>query len=116
MKEEQERLQAQHRVLSLVFDGKLVFPPVPRLRDALDLGYGAATWAIELAEQHPDCEVCLLPLVRLRVSRDQVVGVDISFHMLPEEHPENFEPQVCSTVLLRLAIHDVAAVRMTLLV
>ena len=55
--EEAERLHAQHRVLSLVFDGRLVFGPVPQLRRALDLGYGAASWAIELANGRPDCHV-----------------------------------------------------------
>ena len=61
MKEESERLQQQHGVLNLVFDGRLVFPPVARLYDALDLGYGGATWAFELADEHPECQVLITP-------------------------------------------------------
>lgn len=52
-----ERLEAQHRVFSLMFDGKLIFPPMTRVENVLDCGYGSASWAIEVAELYPDCEV-----------------------------------------------------------
>ncbi|KAL2046992.1 hypothetical protein N7G274_001010 [Stereocaulon virgatum] len=75
-----ERLEAQHRVFSLMFDGKLIFPPMTKVENVLDCGYGSASWAIEVAEQYPDCEV---------------IGVDISPHMKPDDTPENFWPEVC---------------------
>lgn len=55
--EEAERLEHQNRVFNLVFDGKLIFPPLRNFRNVLDLGYGAASWAVEVAENYPDCEV-----------------------------------------------------------
>ena len=56
-KGEIERLENQHRVFSLMFDGKLIFPPLTVVDNVLDCGYGSATWAIEVAETYPDCEV-----------------------------------------------------------
>lgn len=55
--EEAERLESQHQVFNRVFDNRLIFPPVPRLRRILDCGYGAGSWAVDVAERHPDCEV-----------------------------------------------------------
>lgn len=55
--DEEERLAIQHNVLNKVFDSRLVFPPLARLRKVLDCGYGSATWAAEVAEQFPTAEV-----------------------------------------------------------
>ncbi|MCJ1385848.1 hypothetical protein MMC17_008972 [Xylographa soralifera] len=77
--EEADRLEAQHQVLSLVFDDRLIFPPLDAPKNVLDLGYGAASWAVEVAESYPDCEV---------------IGVDISPHLKPDDAPENFWPQL----------------------
>jgi hypothetical protein len=55
--EEAERLELQHKVFNRVFDNRLIFPPIPRPQRVLDCGYGTASWAIEVAEQHPECEV-----------------------------------------------------------
>lgn len=52
--DEAERLESQHQVLDLVFDSRLIFPPVTNVRDVLDCGYGAASWAIEVAENYPN--------------------------------------------------------------
>ncbi|MCJ1244978.1 hypothetical protein MMC30_002179 [Trapelia coarctata] len=77
--EEADRLEAQHQVLNIVFDNRLVFPPLSNPQSVLDLGYGAASWAVEVADTYPDCEV---------------IGVDISPHMKPDDAPENFWPQL----------------------
>ncbi|KAI4171101.1 MAG: hypothetical protein LQ343_004513 [Gyalolechia ehrenbergii] len=77
--EEADRLESQHQVLNLVFDGRHFFPPVQRVRSVLDCGYGAASWGVEVAETYPDCTV---------------IGVDISPHMKPDDLPENFIAQV----------------------
>ncbi|PSS25646.1 hypothetical protein M430DRAFT_48081 [Amorphotheca resinae ATCC 22711] len=77
--DEIERLHIMHDVLSRTFDGRLIFPPLPRPRRILDCGYGTASWASEVAEQHPRCEV---------------IGVDINPSMQPEEMPENLYLQV----------------------
>ncbi|KAL3488999.1 S-adenosyl-L-methionine-dependent methyltransferase [Aspergillus germanicus] len=77
--DEAERLELQHRIFSRVFDGRLIFPPIRRLRKVLDCGYGAGSWAIDVAEQNPDCEV---------------IGVDIYPHVSPDDMPENLWLQV----------------------
>lgn len=56
---EADRLEKQNRVFNLMFDGKLIFPPLTNPRNVLDCGYGAASWAVEVAETFPDCEVRL---------------------------------------------------------
>ena len=53
--EEEHRLDTQNRVFNLVFDGRLIFPPVTDPKNVLDCGYGAASWAVELADNYPDC-------------------------------------------------------------
>ena len=55
--DESERLQILHNVLNRVFDGRLIFPPLTRLRRILECGYGTGGWACEVAEQNPRCEV-----------------------------------------------------------
>ncbi|KZF25363.1 S-adenosyl-L-methionine-dependent methyltransferase [Xylona heveae TC161] len=72
--DEVERLNLQHNVLNSTFDGRLIFPPVQKPRRILDCGYGSGSWASEVAEQHPDCEV---------------TGIDISPQMRPDDTPEN---------------------------
>lgn len=46
-----------HEVFNRVFDNRLIFPPLPTPRRILDCGFGAASWAIDVAEQFPTCEV-----------------------------------------------------------
>ncbi|KAL4916958.1 S-adenosyl-L-methionine-dependent methyltransferase [Aspergillus aurantiobrunneus] len=77
--DEAERLDLQHRIFSRVFDNRLVFPPISRLRRVLDCGYGTGSWAIDVAEQNPECEV---------------IGVDIYPLMNPDDTPENLWLQV----------------------
>ncbi|TVY17995.1 Secondary metabolism regulator laeA [Lachnellula arida] len=111
LKEEVERLQIVHNVLNLVFDGRLLFPPLTRPRRILDLGYGSASWAIEVAEQNERADVQMTGLVQ-RVGlchkegcrkgcwsmegtnfKCQVLGVDIN-PWQPEEVPRNLYLQV----------------------
>lgn len=54
--EEANRLEIQHQLFNLIFDGRLIFPPVTGPKNVLDCGYGAASWAVELAETYPDCQ------------------------------------------------------------
>lgn len=61
LQEEAYRLETQNRVFNLVFDGRLIFPPVTGPSNVLDCGYGAASWAVELAESYPDCQASLFP-------------------------------------------------------
>ena len=88
----------------MVFDGRLVFPPVMELKRVLDLGYGSGAWAFAVANNYPGCEVRYLSAISriLLMYTVEVVGVDISLHMLPDEIPENFEPQVRSATSIVL--------------
>ncbi|KAH7185182.1 S-adenosyl-L-methionine-dependent methyltransferase [Fusarium flagelliforme] len=60
---ENDRLDLQHMLFTLTFDGKLLNCPVTSPRRVLDAGTGTGVWAIDYAEDHPD---------------SQVVGIDLS--------------------------------------
>ncbi|MCJ1335609.1 hypothetical protein MMC09_000881 [Bachmanniomyces sp. S44760] len=77
--EEADRQSIQHQVFDRVFEQRLLFPPVADVKDVLDCGYGTGSWAIEVAENYPDCTV---------------IGIDISPHMRFDDTPENFWPQL----------------------
>jgi ubiquinone/menaquinone biosynthesis C-methylase UbiE len=44
-------------MLRTVFDNRLIFPPVVRPQRILECGFGAAHWAVDVAEHYPDAEV-----------------------------------------------------------
>ncbi|KAI6381089.1 hypothetical protein MCOR25_001388, partial [Pyricularia grisea] len=77
--DEVERLYIMHQVFTMLFDRRLIFPPIRRPKRILDCGFGTGSWAIEVADQHPNCEV---------------VGVDINPMMIPETLPRNLNLQV----------------------
>ncbi|KAL3965455.1 hypothetical protein ACCO45_002459 [Purpureocillium lilacinum] len=54
-------------------------PPVHAPERILDCGCGACDWAVDVAEHFPDSEV---------------LGIDISPHMIPEDLPNNLEIQI----------------------
>ncbi|KAI6765901.1 hypothetical protein HG530_006971 [Fusarium avenaceum] len=55
---ENERLDLQHHLFLLTFDEKLHASPLPKtLKHAFDAGCGTGIWAIEFADEHPECEV-----------------------------------------------------------
>jgi len=78
--DEISRLILENDVLNrLVFDGRLIFPPLSRPRRILDCGYGTANWAASVAAQFDRCEV---------------VGIDVNPSMQTEEMPDNVYLQV----------------------
>ncbi|KEY74257.1 hypothetical protein S7711_00414 [Stachybotrys chartarum IBT 7711] len=79
--DEQEigRLETMHGVFRVVFDGRLIFPPVRSPRRILDCGSGGGDWAVEVAEQYPESEV---------------LGIDVSPHTMPTYSPPNAEFQI----------------------
>ncbi|QUC17286.1 uncharacterized protein UV8b_01527 [Ustilaginoidea virens] len=77
--DEVARLELMHSVLCRVFDNRLIFPPVTSPRRVLDCGFGAGDWAIDVAKHFPSCEV---------------IGIDISPHMIPEDQPPNLDLQI----------------------
>ncbi|KAM0816049.1 hypothetical protein AB5N19_01850 [Seiridium cardinale] len=57
--DEQEinRLDLQHRIALQVLDWKLFLAPIDRPNRVLDLGTGTGIWAIEFADQNPECDI-----------------------------------------------------------
>ncbi|KAF8241988.1 S-adenosyl-L-methionine-dependent methyltransferase, partial [Wilcoxina mikolae CBS 423.85] len=76
---ERDRLDRQHQMFQLVFNDRLIFPPIQNPGRILDCGYGSGAWCFDVAEKYPDC---------------QVIGVDITPHMRPDEIPRNLWLQV----------------------
>ncbi|KAK4193909.1 S-adenosyl-L-methionine-dependent methyltransferase [Podospora australis] len=77
--DEIDRLQYQHEVFNMIFENRSIFPPIPRPRRILECGSGSGAWAMEVAEQYPECEV---------------IGIDIYPYPVPEDLPENLDFQV----------------------
>jgi SAM-dependent methyltransferase len=58
---EQDRLDLQHHLFTLTFDGKLFTCDVDKgekqIHRVLDAGCGTGIWAIDFADEHPEAEV-----------------------------------------------------------
>ncbi|KIX06533.1 uncharacterized protein Z518_04509 [Rhinocladiella mackenziei CBS 650.93] len=54
---EHERLELQHRAMFLAAGAQLFYAPVRELQNVLDLGTGIGTWAIDVADAHPEAIV-----------------------------------------------------------
>ena len=55
--EEQDRLDYQHKIASLLMDDHLYWAPISNPRSALDIATGTGIWAMQFAQQHPSCAV-----------------------------------------------------------
>ncbi|EME48302.1 hypothetical protein DOTSEDRAFT_42524 [Dothistroma septosporum NZE10] len=56
--EEQDRLDLHHHIFRLAVRGSLHRAPIgPDIKRALDFGTGTGIWAIDLADERPECEV-----------------------------------------------------------
>jgi len=55
---ELDRLDLQHHLWRMTFDGKLYVAPItPPIANVLDNGTGTGIWAIEFADEHPNASV-----------------------------------------------------------
>ncbi|KAF1990471.1 S-adenosyl-L-methionine-dependent methyltransferase [Aulographum hederae CBS 113979] len=55
--DEINRLNLQHQIWDIAMNGKLYLSPLPNnITDAVDLGCGTGSWAIDFAETHPHCQ------------------------------------------------------------
>lgn len=75
---EQDRLNLQHRVITMLLDNHLGFAPPatasPSPRNVLDVATGTGIWAVEYAKLHPE---------------SHVVGSDIELYQPTEGNPPN---------------------------
>ncbi|EAQ88176.1 hypothetical protein CHGG_04795 [Chaetomium globosum CBS 148.51] len=72
---------------------RLIFPPVPRPRRILECGSGSGAWAMEVAEQYPECEVGEITPVGVALVL-LVIGIDVYPYPVPEDIPPNLDFQV----------------------
>ena len=56
-RDEQERLDLQHAVFTMRFDGELGLAPITNPQAVLDLGTGTGVWAIDCALKYPSARV-----------------------------------------------------------
>lgn len=54
---EQDRLDLTHRMFTIVIGDKLYLAPIAKPTRVLDIGTGTGIWAIELGDEHPECEI-----------------------------------------------------------
>ncbi|KAK4643962.1 hypothetical protein QC761_300560 [Podospora bellae-mahoneyi] len=52
-----DQLDINHHLLNLALDNKLFFAPLSKPTRVLDVGTGTGMWAIDFADEFPDCEV-----------------------------------------------------------
>ncbi|KAK4231279.1 S-adenosyl-L-methionine-dependent methyltransferase, partial [Podospora fimiseda] len=97
--DEVERLVYQHQVFNMIFENRSIFPPIPRPRRILECGSGSGAWAIQVAEEFPECEERLLKSVAVSSKlfppiAASVIGIDINPYPVPEHSPPNVDFQV----------------------
>lgn len=54
---EADRLDLQHHLLRITYGNKLFFSPLENPRRCLDVGTGTGIWAVDMADDYPNCEV-----------------------------------------------------------
>ncbi|RKK72439.1 hypothetical protein BFJ69_g10120 [Fusarium oxysporum] len=85
---ENERLDLQHHLFLLTFDERLHAAPLPKtLNRAFDAGCGTGIWAIEFADEHPECEVIGVDLSPIQPS---VIPPNASFYVDDLEEPWDY--------------------------
>ncbi|KAL4726553.1 hypothetical protein ACLX1H_005440 [Fusarium chlamydosporum] len=85
---ENERLDLQHHLFLLTFDERLHAAPLPEtLNRAFDAGCGTGIWAIEFADEHPECEVIGVDLSPIQPS---AIPPNASFYVDDLEEPWDY--------------------------
>ncbi|KAK4624293.1 Methyltransferase pytC [Fulvia fulva] len=54
---ENDRLDLQHHLLRITYANRLFFSPLGKPKRCLDVGTGTGIWAIDFADEFPECEV-----------------------------------------------------------
>ena len=104
---ENDRLDLQHHLFSLTFDGKLFTAPIPkekRLHRVLDIGTGTGIWAIDFADTYPETKVLGVDLSPIQPS---FVPPNLTFQIDDVEEPWTFSQQF-DFIYSRMMIGSVA--------
>ncbi|RDW56952.1 hypothetical protein BP5796_13019 [Coleophoma crateriformis] len=86
---ENDRLDLQHHLFSLTFDGKLHLSPIDKskLHRILDAGTGTGIWAIDIADLYPQAEVVGIDLSPIQPA---FVPPNVTFQIDDLEEPWTF--------------------------
>ncbi|KAF4456666.1 hypothetical protein F53441_1222 [Fusarium austroafricanum] len=85
---ENERLDLQHHLFLLTFDERLHTAPLPKpLNRVFDAGCGTGIWAIEFADEHPECEVTGVDLSPIQPN---AIPPNASFYVDDLEEPWDY--------------------------
>jgi len=67
-----------HDFWTSTFDGRLILAPVEQPKEILDIGCGTGLWAMEVADEFPDCEVYGIDLAPIQ---EVFVPQNCTFHL-----------------------------------
>jgi cyclopropane fatty-acyl-phospholipid synthase-like methyltransferase len=87
---ERDRLDLQHHLCTLTFEGKLFTAPIPKeqqLHRVLDVGTGTGIWAIDLGDEHPEAHVYGIDL---SPTQPTLVPQNVTFEIDDLEEPWTF--------------------------
>ncbi|KAH9218270.1 S-adenosyl-L-methionine-dependent methyltransferase [Leptodontidium sp. 2 PMI_412] len=104
---ENDRLNLQHHLCNLTFDGKLFTAPIPkekRLHRVLDIGTGTGIWAIDFADEHPETKVLGVDLSPIQPS---FIPPNLIFQINDLEEPWTFSEKF-DFIYSRMMIGSVA--------
>jgi len=88
---ENDRLDLQHHLFSLTFDGALQLAPIANkkggIHKVLDIGTGTGIWAIDFADEHPESHVLGVDLSPIQPS---MIPPNVTFQVDDLEEPWSF--------------------------
>lgn len=99
MQAEQDRLDLQHHMITILLDGKLQCAPIQSPKNVLDIATGTGIWAIQFARQHPESNVVGTDLSLIQPTEN--APPNVSFVKEDSEHDEWIFPVPFDYIFLR---------------
>ncbi|KAF5318603.1 hypothetical protein D9619_010821 [Psilocybe cf. subviscida] len=93
---EEQRLHEQQKLLSELFDGRVVVPPVEfnEGSEVLDIATGSGAWVLDFAARYPSADLT------------KIICIDIGDALFPKSHPPNMTFQANSALQMPLEWTD----------